>query len=213
MIMHDPEYVIRTFMKVCGSQKEAAETINQSKQIFNYWLNKAKKIPFDQVIKMQNIIVEKIKSLEAEFDEYTAFQQALSQGQYLPPTFIYYRERISERAKMAMEFEHNLGQRKGRPGKSIENGSKCRLFRGKTKKFVAEKFGFSSGDTYVRAKKVILKGCLQLIDAMDKKKVSIYQASLISNFIADEQIKLLERDKTEIQALLKNRYSNHNEEE
>ncbi len=109
---------------------------------------------------------------------------------------------ISQRVELAVMGEKLLGNRRGsRSDIKIqrcycdENAYQLRfdqtevgmrllhhdrncLYRGKTRQIIAQLFDFSSGSTYLLAKAVVQSGQLDLIKAMDNKKISIYQASL-----------------------------------
>ena len=59
-------------------------------------------------------------------------------------------------------------------------------FLGRTDVAVAKKIGFSKG-TFLSAKKVVMAGAVELIKAMDEKKISVHKAAMLAKFSKEEQ--------------------------
>ncbi len=95
---------------------------------------------------------------------------------------------ISDQVFVAINIENQLGNRKGR--------RKCSHLSGKTDDIAAKLAGFSSRDSYRRAKKVIQLGIPTLIAAMDNKSISISLAAKIATASHQEQIDFLRERQT-----------------
>lgn len=199
-------------IKYCGSkQKKLAELLGEDPDKISYWLNRAKQIPFHQAIAIEKItqgLVSrydlapyarlKTQSLKVEVSEKTSLT-------------------ISERAAVGIDLEKQWGKRQGsrsdltfkaqssRPKETKASDALRRnrtQVKGKTSALVAKEAGFASRDSYMRAKKVVQKGIFQLVQAMDKRLISISMASEIADLPPDQQSQLLTKNSHEIKILL-----------
>jgi hypothetical protein len=96
----------------------------------------------------------------------------------------------SEKVAIAKALQQEIGERRGNP--SIRRN--CSELNGRSDDIVAKKAGFSSADSYLRAKKVVEQGTSQLVDAMDADKVAISTAARIADLSPEKQNKLLNID-------------------
>lgn len=186
-IKTEAEKVMWDLIRVMKTQKAAAKALGQSKQLFNYWLNYANKVPHDQLLAMKELLQK--KQLQHDSNSLTPIQNHAPNNQSIRTEL-----KLSEQVKRAMEFEKELGQRRGRPTndnkKSKEISRTCDEFKGRTDTAAAQKFGFKSKDTYLRAKKVVLSNCSELINAMDEKIITIHHAAQLTT-LPHEAIKVL----------------------
>lgn len=86
----------------------------------------------------------------------------------------------SEMVAIGKSIEAQLGERRGRPAKELDANA-SNLDSGKTSEIASEASGFKSHDTYERAKKVVEEGTPELVEAMDKKQVSIADAAAVAD--------------------------------
>lgn len=196
------------------TQASVAKALGVSPTLFNYWYNHAKTIRIEIVVAMKALLKAKTEGLpfnlprrlqESVIEEiifnYEPFETA---NQKQPKA-------ISKSVKLAMKFELELNLPKGRPSSKRKESDSFRdleicpnldKFSRRSSEIAAKKFGFSRG-TYLNAKKVALKGAPKLIQSMDERKISIYQASLIADFPLSDQLKLLLMDSKERMAFLR----------
>lgn len=87
----------------------------------------------------------------------------------------------SERVEIGKEIERLLGERRGGDRKSPAaksiSANAANDPNGRTIDIAAKAAGFSSGDTYERAKKVVDNGTPELVEAMDAGEISISAAA------------------------------------
>jgi ParB-like chromosome segregation protein Spo0J len=109
----------------------------------------------------------------------------------------------SERAAIAQAIEEELGNRQtqGRPKKVSANAETYP--KGNTVDLAAKRAGFSSAETYERAKTVTEKGSPELVEAMDKGTVSISAAAAIASQPKQEQTRIIGLDKEEREAVVR----------
>ena len=107
----------------------------------------------------------------------------------------------SERAAIAQAIEEELGSRKGQRTDLAANAAKSD--KGKTVDLAAKRAGFSSAETYERAKTVTEKGSPELVEAMDKGTVSISAAAAIASQPKQEQTRIIGLDKEEREAVVR----------
>ncbi|WP_218813983.1 Cro/CI family transcriptional regulator [Rickettsiella endosymbiont of Dermanyssus gallinae] len=96
---------------------------------------------------------------------------------------------ISERAAIGIALENFLGERRGR--KKVQNSALFNFDKGtKTREFVATHLGFGSHFTYQQAKELFQRGCPELIEEADQKKISISKAASLAKGSYEEQRKV-----------------------
>lgn len=184
-------------IKYCdSSQRKLAELIGENPDKISYWLNRAKRIPFHQAVAIETAT----NGLVSRYDLAPyARNRRRSSINTAPIETI--QLTLSQRCQIGVEKEKQLGNRRG-------VRSKCAPFTGKTSALAAKEAGFSSRDAYLRVKKVLQQGIPELINAMDKRTVSISLAATIAELPADQQITLLKKDRKEITAVLKKKSDN-----
>jgi DNA-binding transcriptional regulator YdaS (Cro superfamily) len=183
-------------IKYCGSkQKKLAQLIGEDPDKISYWLNRAKQIPFHQAIAIEAAT----DGIVSRYDlaPYARFKEDGFNDRAAPELS------ISERVYIGMQLEKMLGKRQGARSDLKESGSKCAQVKGKTTALVAKEAGFSSRDTYLRAKKVVEKGIKDVIESMDKKLISIASAAAMAGLPAEEQQFLIKSHQKEIAGYFK----------
>jgi hypothetical protein len=113
-----------------------------------------------------------------------------------------------EKVAIGQHLEKMLGDRQGQrndlgpqpvKNKAINSSqvsllrSTCYEVNGRTDEYIAELVGFGSKDSYVRAKRVCLKGISELIAAMKVKKISIANAAKLAKLPTDQQCEQLQK--------------------
>jgi len=89
----------------------------------------------------------------------------------------------SERVAIGKAMEAKFGERRGR-----QNPRNCAELKGDdTREIAAKRAGFSSKDTYERAKKVVDAGVPELVEAMDMGDISVSTAAVVAQESADAQ--------------------------
>lgn len=110
---------------------------------------------------------------------------------------------ISQRVQLAMQFEKEIGFRRGRPTVSkTQNSSKnCQNF-GKLNERIdsqaAKRYGLGNKETYRQAKLVVLTQMPELILAMDEKRITISQAAQLTTVTEKVALELLAKGKKAI---------------
>ena len=193
-------------IRYCGSkQKKLAKLIGEDPDKISYWLNRAKQIPFHQAIAIETVTNGIVSRYDlAPYAKLNCYKKALLTES--SPEL-----KISDRVYIAMYLESLLGNRQGYRNDLRVNQlqyednlvSKCAQLKGKTATLVAKEVGFSSRDTYLRAKKVVQQGAIYVIEAMDKKIISISRAAEISKLPLEEQKIILKKNKKEIFSYIK----------
>ncbi len=93
----------------------------------------------------------------------------------------------SERVAIGKAMEARFGERRGR-----QNPRNCAELKGDdTREIAAKRAGFSSKDTYERAKKVVDAGAPELVEAMDAGEVSVSAAAAIAGEPHDKQAEIM----------------------
>ena len=190
------EKLMRALIKQMKTQVAVAKALGCSRQRFNYWFNHANEVPYDQLLSMQKLL----EKLEAKHHSQTSFSLQTTQPEInaLPKALT-----ISERVKQAMAFEQSLILQRGRPTKlNAEIRRTCDTFLRKAE-IVAKKFDFNSKDSYLRAKKVVLRGIPALTQAMDDELIAIYHAAQLTQLPAEQITALLAKGKVAVTAYLK----------
>ncbi len=196
----DSEWIMRQLIKHMKTQTAVAKALGKSKQVFNYWLNHSNKVPFDQYLSMKILLKHYTNPKDKVILSATDESELVVTSQSLA---------ISQRVFLALEYvKKNKQKKQGSMHKEIENNlSKDRncdkSLKGRIDTIVALRYGFHSKDTYLRAKKVVLSGIPNLIEAMDQDQISIYQAAQIAQFEPPQQFELLSKSKKEITAYIK----------
>lgn len=182
-------------IRICGrKQKTLADRIGVHPDKISFWLNRANRIPFDLAIAIE-------AATEGAVSRYDLAPYARFHQPYLASELKNQQLTISKQVLMAMQYEASMGHRKGCRSDLQANrqpGSKCAQVKGKTSSLAAKHAGFTSRDSYMRAKKVVQHGVYQLIEAMDQKKFSIAQAAAIAILTPSQQEDLLGKDKKDI---------------
>lgn len=102
----------------------------------------------------------------------------------------------SERHAIGKALAEEIGNRLGRPTKEKSQKDSADFLKGtQTRDIVAQKSGLGSHDTYEKVGKVVSKGIPELVDAMDKKELSIGRAAEIAKLPPDEQREALQSPK------------------
>ena len=199
-------------IKYCGSrQKRLADLIGENPDKVSYWLNRAKQIPFHIAIAIEAATDGFVSCYDLA--PYARFSQNYVGKEPLPAP----QTTISERVVRAMQLEKTWGNRQGVRSDLTHMAHdlprrKSAQVRGKTSTLVAKEAGFNSRDTYIRAKKVVQTGIFQLVQAMDQKRISVSQASILAEWPPAEQETMLLKDKKEMLAIInqrKNKSSHH----
>ncbi len=179
---------------ICGgSQKELARRMGEKPEKVSYLLNRAKKIRLEDALKIEAAtdgvvtryhlagrINMKVKHLLAEKPK------AINEL------------KLSERVSIGMAYGAESGKRQGartdlKPGK----------VKARSDTLEADYVGFKNRDTYRQAKKVITCGVLELVQAMDDKRIAISTAAKLISLPEDEQRRILQLSKKEIIAQAK----------
>jgi ParB family chromosome partitioning protein len=100
----------------------------------------------------------------------------------------------SERSAIGAALEAELGHRKPGP-KSAAIAAQLPV--GRTVDMAAKRAGFKSTESYERAKTVVAKGAPELVEAMDKGKLSIDAAAKIASQPKEEQKLIVKMPKEE----------------
>jgi len=95
----------------------------------------------------------------------------------------------SERSAIGAALEVELGNRKGQ--RSDLSAIAEKLPKGNTVDLAAKRAGFKSTESYERAKTVVAKGAPELVEAMDKGKLSIDAAAKIASQPKAEQKRIV----------------------
>lgn len=96
----------------------------------------------------------------------------------------------SERVAIGRAIEESIGSRQGQRSdlKPVQCVAEVRIEPGqKTRDVVAKRVGFGNPETYRQAKTVVDKGAPELVEAMDKREVSISAAAQIAKQPVEEQ--------------------------
>lgn len=103
---------------------------------------------------------------------------------------------VSERVRIAQAVEAEIGNRRGqrtdlgveeeprRPGGEVASGER-------TDDLAAQKAGFTSGDTYRRAKKVVDHGSAALVKALDEGKIKPRPAAKVADLPKKQQAEIV----------------------
>lgn len=167
--------VIRCF----GSQAKLARYLGVYASRINYWLNEAKKIPFEYAVKMEEAIDGAVSCYDLaphgrlrcrEFFKNKATKK-MCDG------------KISERVAIGVMLEKENNNY--RPGSDER----------KTLDRIAEQVGFNSKDTYLRAKNVVRFGIFKLVEAMDSGAYTINKAFGVAQLSPEEQEAFLLTDR------------------
>jgi DNA-binding transcriptional regulator YdaS (Cro superfamily) len=187
-------------IQLCGSkQRKLAEAIGEKPDKIRYWLNSGKRIPFHNAIAIELATHGAVSRFDlapyARLKNNRLHEKALPQP---PPTLT-----ISERVAIGIAFEKHHGKHQG-----ARNDLKLRLNLdeakgGRSDLLAANHAGFGSKDNYNYAKKVVLKGIFKLVQAMDEKQVSIFNAAIIAKRPPAEQAIILQKNKKQIIATAK----------
>ena len=214
------ESALRNAIEWCGNkQKVLAELIGEDPDKISYWLNRAKRIPFHSAVAIEKATQGNVSRYDlapyARVHRKPALEQESLENHGAHLT-------ISQRVVMGLSVEKTLGNRRGIRSDLIIDKKQPELRRicaqvaqesegldvevsemkGKTTDLTAKNVGFSSRDTYLRAKKVVCSGIFKLVEAMDNKKISIATAAALAELPPTEQESLLSKSKKEILALL-----------
>ncbi len=183
------EQVMRRLIKEMKTQTAVAKALGQSKQVFNYWLNHANKVPFDQYLAMKTLL-EKITSSfskEADINESTKNRNSstVEIPSLEPPT------KISLRTRLAMEFEaqilHELTRTRYRGSSGIaDQNPKCSAAE-RAVLLASKRYGFTNKHHYVQAKKVVLTDIAELTQAMDDQSITPRQVVKIIDAVRRQQ--------------------------
>ena len=114
---------------------------------------------------------------------------------------------ISDQVAVAMQIENKLGNRQGRRSDLQDNKEKsCKPsdsldqtsnpLRGRTDDLASKLAGFSSRESYRRAKNVVQQGTPELITAMDNKSISISLAANLATTPHEQQLDFLRERQT-----------------
>jgi len=106
----------------------------------------------------------------------------------------------SERAAIGSAIEDELGHRKPGPKPSAIAEQ---LPKGNSIDLAAKRAGFTSAETFERARTVVDKGTPDLVKAMDEKKVSISAAAAIAAQPKQEQTRILAMEKPDRDEVLR----------
>ena len=98
-----------------------------------------------------------------------------------------------ERIAIAALIREKEAGRVGNPNLKSNSEQLRVIGKGETRTLAAEAAGFGSKDTLERAERVVRDGAPELVEAMDKEKVSIYAASQISRLPLEEQVEELRK--------------------
>lgn len=203
----------------CGKQKTLADLIGEDPDKISYWLNRGKRIPFHSAVAIEKATQGKVSRYDLA--PYARINRKPMNKQ-TPLADDTKRLTISERVAIGLSMEQSLGNRRGVRNDVLSTKKRTQLRRicaqveptipepdlellcvkGKTSQLVAKETGFSSRDTYLRAKKVVTAGIFQLVEAMDKKNISIATAAALAELPPAEQESLLAKGKKEILALI-----------
>jgi hypothetical protein len=193
------ECLIWLLIKEMGTQKAIAKAIGIRFQKINYWLNYAKTVPAEYLSKL--LVLLRTCGIAPE-DKHITLQDVVG----LMPR--------SQLVKWAMEAL--LQGRNDENQTPVENNSgqeaNCQNFDNVTPNSrldneIAKKYGFGNRGTLRQAMAVIKNGCDELVEAMDKKMVSIYRASRLSALCVPLQQELVAQGKDAIKAYFKQQNS------
>lgn len=201
-----------------GSQTKLAQAIGERPKKVMYWLNHAKRIPFDAAIAIEKATQGLVSCYDLAPHARKNYQPSgnqentygLSQSSQMT---------ISERVQVGLHFEKQLGYRQGKGSDlpsvqelyknqqllevpKTELRRKCAQVKGKTSALAAQEAGFSSRDSYLRAKKVAQYGLFQLVALMDTKQISIAAAARIAGLPPKEQENALKQEKNKRSQLI-----------
>ncbi len=103
---------------------------------------------------------------------------------------------ISEEVEIGLRLEHLLGNRQGQrndlngfpPKNSMTFLPMWEEFQGRRDVKISKTMGYST-NTYYRAKQIYLQGSIELIDAVDRKEISIFAAGQKINDTKDVEAK------------------------
>lgn len=191
MIAMRDQWVSRAIRKGGGSQAELARRIRIKPEKISYILNRAKKISLEDALLIE----------DATNGEVSCFHLV----EYLDPKIrkklenrltVTINPKFSESIALAMAFEAEFCERRGRPKQN--NCRNLDELKGRTDEIVAKKYGFFSKDRYRQAKKIVQLGVTELIDALDNQQLSLSLAAKLAKLSATEQRRLLQLSKKEI---------------
>jgi uncharacterized protein YqkB len=199
-IREEAEKVMWSLVRLMKTQKAVAKALGKNKQTFNYWFNHAQKIPHKQFIAMQELLKKKQVQLNLAISKNNVEPDAKTEQKTTNLT-------LSQRVKLAMAFEQELGKRQGQRTDKVTSVSPlrrtCDEVKARTNEFVAKKFNFKSRDHYVRARKVVISGINELIAAMDSEIIPVYHAERLSYYSTEFVKDLLLQGKNAVKTYLK----------
>lgn len=109
----------------------------------------------------------------------------------------------SERQDIGRAIEADLlaKDRRGRPGKSSAIADDSSV-KGSSVDIAAKRAGFNSAETFERAKRVVERGTPAVVQAMDKREISISAAAAISTQPKVDQERIIQLPKDERKAVV-----------
>ena len=121
----------------------------------------------------------------------------LIQGKYVKAE-LHHFFLVSERVAISLAIEKLLGKQQGQFN-ACEN---FHTFKGRKESFIADLLHFGNYRTYKQAKNIFQHGSHELIEAVDEERISIFAASLLTQFPVDQQKEILTRSKKEITSFI-----------
>lgn len=202
MSMATLDYYLRKAIRYCGgTQKDLARRIGVKPGKISYLLNYARKINMKDAVKIELAVEGTIKWYQLMEFEYIQIKQAWKDSVANAIHLISNKASFSEKIKQAMEYERDLGLRQGkRTDLTLRENS--HEVSGRTDEIVVKLFDIGSAWTYRQAKKVILKGCPELIQAMDAG-LAVYLAAGLTRYPPEKQRWILSLSKKEVIAYAK----------
>lgn len=215
------ETALSNAIKYCGGkQKMLADLIGEDPDKISYWLNRGKRIPFHSAVAIEKATQGKVSRYDlapyARIHKKPVMEQKMLSDTHDNSLS------ISDRVSIGVSLEKLLRNPKGVrndlmllkkypelspiwdqvAGDIPQSNKRAHAIKGNTAAFVAKHIGFSSRNTYLRARSVLNFGIFQLVEAMDKKIISIATAAAISELPPSAQESLLSKSKKEILALI-----------
>ncbi|HEX4044867.1 MAG TPA: YdaS family helix-turn-helix protein [Gammaproteobacteria bacterium] len=208
-------------IKILGSRGNLIRALNISRQRLNGWLNDGKSMGYEYAIaleyltqgevKAEQLLPQRAQTLKKlkinvnpainDFFVKKFLTLNVHQSSNLKENLIH-SSSISERILMGLLLENLL--------LCYQNRKRCKEkkydshFLKHLKDFIVESIDISSPTFYKHAKRVVKYGCLNLVNAMNDKHISVFFASQIANFSYKDQERYLE-EKIKLKAHLHHR--------
>jgi hypothetical protein len=159
--------------KVLKTQRAAAIAIGCAEDMYFYYMNHAKKIPLEMLLKAKAILHQHREKIPELSDEILCIEDELL---IFLPFSLQASLALEDLSKAKQARKESLVKNTLKKDKKRENFPK----NGRLDEVIAKKYSFKNRKTFHQAIYVIKNGCTEVIQAMDKQKIKIYLAAKLS---------------------------------